>query len=60
MKYYVSAIPDPVPLIPEWFDAALGRLEDKVNDATLDRVFGFLEGSGFSITNADSHAGRSS
>lgn len=55
MKYYVSATPGPMPPTPEQFDAALGWLEDKLDSGTFDCVFGFLEGGGFSITNADSH-----
>jgi hypothetical protein len=55
MKYYVSATPGPMPATPEQFDAAMGWLEDKVNEGTFDCVFGFLEGGGFSVTNADSH-----
>jgi hypothetical protein len=55
MKYYVSATPGPMPTTPEQFDAALSWLEDKLNDGTFDCVFGFLEGGGFSITNANSH-----
>jgi hypothetical protein len=55
MKYYVSATPGPMPPTPEQFDAAIGWLEDKVNDGTFDCVFGFPEGGGFSVTNADSH-----
>ena len=55
MKYFVSARPGPMPPTPEQFDAALGWLEGKLNDGTLDCVYGFLEGGGFSVTNADSH-----
>jgi hypothetical protein len=55
MKYFVSATPGPMPPTPEQFDAALSWIEDKINDGTHDCVFGFLEGGGFSITNADSH-----
>ena len=55
MKYYVSATPGPMPPTPEQFDAAISWLEDRVNDGTFDCVFGFLEGGGFSVTNADSH-----
>ena len=55
MKYYVSAKPGPMPPTPEQFDAAISWLEDKVNEGTFDCVFGFLEGGGFSVTNADSH-----
>ena len=55
MKYYVSATPGPMPPTPEQFDAALNWLEGKINDGAFDCVYGFLEGGGFSITNADSH-----
>ena len=55
MKYYVSATPGPLPPTPEQFDAALSWLEGKINEGAFDCVYGFLEGGGFSITNADSH-----
>jgi hypothetical protein len=55
MKYFVSATPGPMPPAPEQFDAALSWLEGKLNDGTFDCVYGFLEGGGFSVTNADSH-----
>lgn len=55
MKYYVAATPGPMPPTPEQFDAAVAWLEGKVDDGTFDCVYGFLEGGGFSIANADSH-----
>lgn len=55
MKYFVSATPGPMPPTPEQFDTAMTWLERKVDDGTFDCVFGFLEGGGFSVTNADSH-----
>ncbi|MGN6170731.1 MAG: DUF3303 family protein [Solirubrobacteraceae bacterium] len=55
MKYYVSATPGPMPPTPEQFDAALSWLEGKVKDGTFDCIFGFMEGGGFSVVNADSH-----
>lgn len=55
MKYYVSPTPGPMPPTPEQFDAALSWVEGKLNDGAFDCVYGFLEGGGFSITNADSH-----
>ena len=55
MKYFVSARPGAMPPTPEQFDAALSWLEGKLNDGTFDCVYGFLEGGGFSVTNADSH-----
>lgn len=55
MKYYVSPTPGPMPPTPELFDAAMNWVEGKLNDGTFDCVYGFLEGGGFSITNADSH-----
>ena len=55
MKYFVSATPGPMPPAPEQFDAATSWLEAKVNDGTFDCIFGFMEGGGFSIVNADSH-----
>jgi hypothetical protein len=44
-----------MPPTPEQFDQAPSWLEAKVNDGTFDCVFGFMEGGGFSVTNADSH-----
>ena len=55
MKYYVSPTPGPMPPTPERFDEAISWVEGKLNDGTFDCVYGFLEGGGFSITNADSH-----
>ncbi len=55
MKYLVSATPGPMPPTPEQFDAAIDWLEGKVNDGTFDCIFGYVEGGGFSVTNADSH-----
>src|SRR5436305_12441399 len=57
MKYLVSATPGPMPPTPEQFDAALAWLEGKVNDGTFDCLFGFVEGGGCSVVNADSHRG---
>lgn len=56
MKYYVKATPGPLPPSPEQFDAAISWLEAKIEDGTFDCLYGFLEGGGFSVTNADSHA----
>lgn len=55
MKYQISAIPGPMPPPPEVFDAAMEWIEGKLEDGTFDCVYGFLEGGGFSISNADSH-----
>jgi hypothetical protein len=55
MKYFISATPGPMPPTPEQFDAAMAWLEEKADDGTFDCIFGFLEGGGFSITNAGSH-----
>jgi hypothetical protein len=56
MKYYVSATPGGVmPPSPEQFDAAMAWLESKVQDATFDAVYGFLEGGGFAVCNVGSH-----
>jgi hypothetical protein len=55
MKYLVTATPGPMPPSPEQFDAAIEWLEGKVEDDTFDCIYGFLEGGGFSVTNADSH-----
>jgi hypothetical protein len=44
-----------MPPSPQQFDAALEWLDGKVQDGTFDCVFGFMEGGGFSVTNADSH-----
>src|SRR5947209_18298032 len=53
MKYFVSATPGPMPPTPEQFDAAMSWLEGKVNDGTFDCIFGFMQGGGFSVVNAD-------
>lgn len=55
MKYFVSASPGPMPPTPEQFDTAMAWLEEKLDRGTFDCVFGYLEGGGFGITNADSH-----
>ncbi len=55
MKYFISAAPGPMPPTPELFDEALAWLDGKVDDGTFDCIFGFLEGGGFSVANADSH-----
>jgi hypothetical protein len=55
VKYFVSATPGPMPPTPEQFDTAMTWLEEKLDDGTFDCVFGFMEGGGFSVTNAGSH-----
>jgi hypothetical protein len=55
MKYLVSATPGPMPPAPEQFDAALAWLDGKLADGTFDCLYGFLEGGGCSVVNADSH-----
>ena len=55
MKYYVSATPGPMPPTPEQLDASIAWLEARVDDGTFDCIFGFMEGGGFSVCNADSH-----
>lgn len=55
MKYCISATPGPMPPTPEQFDAAMAWLDGKVGDGTFDCLYGYLEGGGFSITNAGSH-----
>lgn len=55
MKYLVSATPGPMPPAPEQFDAAFAWLDQKVADGTFDCIYGFIEGGGFSVANADSH-----
>jgi hypothetical protein len=55
MKYFVSATPGPMPPTPDQFDEAIAWLEEKQDDGTFDCIFGFLEGGGFSIANAESH-----
>jgi hypothetical protein len=56
MKYQVTATPGPLPPSPEQFDATLDWLQAKLEDGTFDCLYGFLEGGGVSIANADSHA----
>ena len=55
MKYLISAAPGPMPPAPEQFDAAIDWLQEKLDDGTFDCIYGFMEGGGFSVTNADSH-----
>ena len=55
MKYMISATPGPMPPRPEQFDAAIEWLEGKADDGTFDCIYGYLEGGGFGITNADSN-----
>jgi hypothetical protein len=55
MKYLVSATPGPLPPSPEQFDAALEWLQGKLDDGTFDCLYGFLEGGGFAVTNAESN-----
>ena len=55
MKYFISAKPGPMPPTPEQFDEAIEWLDEKVDDGTFDCVFGFMEGGGFSVANANSH-----
>jgi len=56
MKYMCTARPGPLPPSPEQFDAALEWLQAELDDGTLDCLYGFLEGGGVAIANADSHA----
>lgn len=55
MKYFVAATPGPMPPTPEQFDASIAWLQGRLDDGTFDCLYGFMEGGGFSITNADSH-----
>jgi hypothetical protein len=55
MKYFVAATPGPMPPTPEQFDTAIAWLQDRLDDGTFDCLYGFMEGGGFSIANADSH-----
>jgi hypothetical protein len=55
MKYYVSPRPGPMPPAPEMFDAAMEWIDGKIADGTFDCVYGFVEGGGLSVVNADSH-----
>jgi hypothetical protein len=56
MKYCVTAKPGPIPPSPEQFDAALEWLQSRLDDGTFDCLYGFLEGGGMSVSNADSHS----
>jgi hypothetical protein len=56
MKYLVSVNPGPLPPAPECFDAALDWLDTKLEDGTLESLYGFLEGGGVAVANVDSHA----
>jgi hypothetical protein len=44
-----------MPPTPDQFDSAMEWLDGKLDDGTFDCIFGYLEGGGFGITNADSH-----
>jgi hypothetical protein len=55
MKYMCIARPGPLPPSPEQFDAAFEWLQVHLDDGTLDCLYGFLEGGGVAIANADSH-----
>jgi hypothetical protein len=55
MKYMCTARPGPLPPSPEQFDAALEWLQGELDNGTLDCLYGFLEGGGIAIANADSH-----
>jgi hypothetical protein len=55
MKYLVTATPGPLPPSPELFDSAFEWLDAKQADGTFDCLYGFLEGGGISVVNADSH-----
>lgn len=55
MKYFVAAMPGPMPPTPEQFDAAIAWLQGRLDDGTFDCLYGYMEGGGFSIANADSH-----
>ena len=55
MKYLVTATPGPMPPTPEQLDAAMDWLQTRLDDGTFDCLYGFLEGGGFSISNASSH-----
>ena len=55
MKYYISAVPGPMPPTPELFDASLNWLDQKLGDGTFDTIFGYMEGGGFAVVNAGSH-----
>jgi hypothetical protein len=56
MKYFVTAKPGPMPPSPEQFDAAMDWLRTQLDNGTFDCLYGFLEGGGFSISNASSHS----
>ncbi len=56
MKYLVTATPGPLPPSPEQLDAAMDWLDGKLGDGSFDCLYGFLEGGGTSIVNAESHA----
>jgi hypothetical protein len=55
MKYLVSTTPGPMPPTPEQFDEAIAWIEERVEDGTADAAYGFLEGGGCGIVNANSH-----
>jgi len=55
MKYLVTATPGPIPPSPEQFDTALDWLQERLDDGTFDCLYGFLEGGGVAVSNADTH-----
>ncbi|HEY1853388.1 MAG TPA: hypothetical protein VGG40_02270 [Solirubrobacterales bacterium] len=55
MKFLVTAKPGPLPPSPEQFDAATAWIQGKLDDGSFDCVYGYLEGGGIAVTNADSH-----
>ena len=55
MKYFVSATPGPMPPTPDQFDTSIDWLQAKLDDGRFDCIYGFVEGGGFSVTNAESH-----
>lgn len=55
MKFFVKATPGPLPPSPDQFDAATEWLRGKLDDGSFDCLYGFLEGGGLAVTNADSY-----
>lgn len=59
MKFLITAKPGPTPIPPEraidLLQASIDWLKAKIADGTIDCVYNFFGGGGFSIGNGDSH-----
>jgi hypothetical protein len=58
MKFLTLVRPGPMPPPPDMVRAAQQWLHEKLDDGTFECVYGFVEGAGFSVGNADSIEGQ--